>query len=213
MRLVIGFLVLLVATPAHAMGTYIDHELVAWSSDGKSVLVHRTTSSSATSGIAERYLLISAGDKSPLTVSFTNTQDPDRATQHVDAAACVKAVDQLEGALAAKKFRGVTLRREQCKTKRDVVVVAADTAREAALSWVATPIERTASARETGSVQATKLALASRPDEAADVSSMTGQLVLVFYGQNGDSSGPAHVVVMQQTTTGYDQLIEDLRGV
>lgn len=192
------------------MGTYITHDVVAWSADGASVLIHRTGSSSGDAGTSNHYLLVSAGDPHPLVVSFTNTRDPERATEHVGAAACSKAVDELARALAARRFRGVALRREQCKnTKREVVAVSADTAAATAMSWVASPIVRTASPREIASAQAATLA----GGEPGDVSTTTGALILVSTGINGDSSGPAHVAVMHRTKSGYVRLVDDLRDV
>src|SRR5436190_933702 len=112
MRFAICFAILLVAAPAHAMGSYINFEVIAWNGDGSAALIERTGSGSATAGTSHVLEIVTAGEKDPFMVSFNDTQDPDKATQHVDAKACRAAVVAMKAALAARKFTGITLRPE-----------------------------------------------------------------------------------------------------
>jgi hypothetical protein len=188
------------------MGVYIDLDLVAWSDDGSSALVTRTTSSSAGGGVGHDYILVTSGDKHPVVAAISDTQDPDHATEHVDRAACAKAALSLAKAVAAKHFRGVTIHADRCAAKRDVVAVNAEAARVAATSWIAKPVQRAATDRETaGWAIAKKVTV-----DPSDVSAASAKLFLVFTGYNGDSSGPAHVAVFDADQS---VLIDDLRGV
>ena len=185
-RLVVAMIVL-AANQAHAMGVYINHELVAWNDDGTAALISQTTSSSGTAGMGHVYILVSADGSKPLVVSFDNTMDPDTATQHVDELACGKAVDTLHYALAARRFKGVNLRKEQCKGARDVVAV--------------TPA---ATADVTSSIQHVGDGI---------LASRSGALILVLSGENGDSSQPAHVAVYKPSKAGLVAIVDDVRAI
>jgi hypothetical protein len=210
MRYVLGCLLVLVATPAQAMGRYVGLDLLAWSPDGASALIVRTESSSGQAGSKTDYVLVTADDPRPVVAVFSDHLDPERATEHVDRAACQRAADELQRALVARKFRGVTIRRERCKlAARNVLEVGPD-AVEAAGSWVAHPRLRAPSALETASWEAAKTIVGDAGDEA-DVAATTGKLILVFSGVNGDNSGPAHAAAFSPTKTGYQPFVADLR--
>jgi hypothetical protein len=187
MRRVVFAMILLGATRAHAMGVYIDHVLVAWNDDGTAALISQTSSSSGTEGTARSYILVSADGAKPLVVSFDNTRDADTATQHVDEIACGKAVDTLHYALAAYHFRGVNLRKEQCKAARDVVALTPTTTAD----------------------------VASSVQQLGDgvIASRSGALILVIAGENGDGSRSAHVAVYRPGKAGLALLVDDVRSI
>ena len=174
------------------MGSYSSYELVAWNDDGSSALLIHSGSSSGDAGASQSYILAGAGDKKTLDFELTNTRDPDTAHEKITAAACTKAADALEKALAAHHYKGVALHKDRCSTaKRDVVAIDAATAQAAELSWVATPGVRPPSAREDA---AWKLARLEKHDGATDVAATSGKLVLVMWGESGDSSAPKYGV-------------------
>src|ERR1700733_7626112 len=126
---VVASLLFAVSGSAHAMGVYVTFSVIAWNADGSSALLTRDTSSSATAGTTHDYILVSAADKTPVVFTFSDMQDPDTATEHVDHDACVRAAGALEKVLTAKRFKGVAVKGEHCTAKRDVVVVSADAAK------------------------------------------------------------------------------------
>lgn len=175
------------STTAHAMGTYITLELVAWSDDGTTAIVKRTTSSSGTAGAATEYILVGTRD-APTVTSFHSTLSPDTASEQIDTTACTKAGDAFAQLVTHRRFSGVVLHRDRCKTaERDVVTITPAGASLAAASSV--PISE-----GDGDTMATR----------------TGALLVMFTGENGDSSRPAHAKVLVPTPTGL-QVRFDLR--
>ena len=69
------------------MGSYEQFELVAWSRDGRSALVVSTHTSSGTVGSHQTYTLLATSGEAR-TFTFTNTEDVDTPTEHVDRATC-----------------------------------------------------------------------------------------------------------------------------
>jgi hypothetical protein len=209
-----------VATPAQAMGVYVNFDVVAWNDDGTSAIVSRDTSSSGTTGSTHAYILVSAGEPPALVVRFTDLQDPDKQTEHIDRAACTKAAAAFATALGARRFHGVTVTAAACGTAaRDVVRIDATAARLAALAWVATPAARPATDREQASAEAARQALGPTSGAGgtgwgvADVASLTGRLILIVTGGNGDSSTMGHLAVYARTKGSVAQQIADLRDL
>ena len=197
--------VMVFAPRADAMGLYVNFDVIAWNADSTSALVTRDTSGSAMAGSSHDYIVVTAGETAPIITKFTDLADPDKSTEHVDKATCVKAAAAFEKVLAAKHFKGVSIKSDQCSSaKRAVVVVSPDAAQLAALSWLSTPAKRAASARETAGWAADKAA-----GSGNDVAALTDKLILVFSGGNGDSSWMAHVA----TYVGGKAQIADLRGM
>lgn len=95
MRFVIAAAILCVAVPAHAMGSYIDFTVVAWSRDGKSALVEREATSSGMEGGRLDYIVITAG-REPLVFTTQATKDYDQP--HVDTARQVRRLERVEKA-------------------------------------------------------------------------------------------------------------------
>jgi hypothetical protein len=187
MRILLASVILLLATSrAYAMGVYTTYSVVAWNSDGSAVLLEREISSSGTAGTSRAYLLFHMGATAPLVASFTDTQDPDHASEKIDQAACEKAADTLGKALDARHFRGVTLDATHCKRDRAVVRVGKDSAQEAAVSMTAV-----------------------RDDTM--MASTTGKLIVMMTGQNDDGSQPKHIEVRARTATGYTTLFDDTK--
>jgi hypothetical protein len=204
------------ARPAHAMGTYITLEVVAWNKDGTATLVTRATGSSGTAGTTLDYFLVTATAKTAAKFTFFDTTDPDKATQHVDAKACATSADALAKVLADKQFTGVTADKAQCKSAaRNVVTISADAARDAKATLVAPPIansHRTATRQQTAgwaAAEAEQRDIKQRAPDGADVFAKTDALVLVLYGGNGDDSFPGHAAVY----AGGKRVIEDLRSL
>lgn len=192
---ILGATALALGTPAaaHAMGSYTSYDLIAWSEDGAAALLASNHSSSGAAGSSRTYLLVTADTKIPTEFAFTNTYDPDTAHEKITPAACTKAADALAAMLAKHRFKGVAIHKDRCKVAaRDVV--AADAAATAIVeaSWVAKANARAATTRE-----GTAWELAQREGHAddADVATTGGALVLVMWGQSGDSSGPKNGAV------------------
>ena len=193
-------MILLVASRAHAMGVYITFNLVAWSSDGSSALLVRDEASSGTVGSSHGYVLVSATDK-PVTYMETDTLDPDKATEKVTPAICKKTGEDLSKALAAKKFKGVDVKAGGC-----TATVSADVAKAAKASITDKP-----KAGSPGEA-AIKLVNYSSPNAPTQAALTSGKLVLVLYGDNGDSSTPAHVDVLVPAAKGGFTNQGDLRN-
>jgi hypothetical protein len=191
----------MIATLALAMGYYSDVTLAAWSSDGAAALVTRDTSSSGTAGNTHTYVVVTTSGETEFT--FDDTQDPDKAGQKVSVASCRKQAGELGKALAAGGFKGVRIDADRCAGKRDVVTITADAQRAVEASWVALPVSRQPTQREQLALDVAK----GIGREGLDVATTTGKLVLVFWGENGDSTGPAHASAFAGTT----QVVEDLR--
>jgi hypothetical protein len=202
-------LILLISSPAHAMGRYVQLGLIAWNADGTAALFTRESSSSGTVGATFEYVLVAAGASEPLVVSFNDTQDGDTRAQKVDQAACIRAAVTLQRALVAKRFRGVVVQQARCRDTRGVVGVLPEASRLVDGSWIAKPVHREPTARETASWEAAKLMQLG--DEGSDVASLTGSLVVVLYGVNGDNTPLAHATVLEVTRDGPRVLVEDLR--
>jgi hypothetical protein len=191
-------------SPAHAMGSYISYTLVAWSDDGASALLTEWHASSATAGSSVTYVLVGAADgaATPARYAFDNTVDPDHAKQRITAAECGKAAASLASDLTAHHFKGVAVRKDRCTDagRATVVTIDATAARTAEMSWVAQPVARRASPREEAAWKLAATVTAVEPKAAApDVASTTGKLVLVCYGQSGDSSGPKYCTAFAGT--------------
>lgn len=209
---------LAVSAPAHAMGVYVNFSVIAWNADGSSALLTRDGSSSATAGATHDYILVSASDRTPVVFTFSDTQDPDAATEHVDHDACVKAAGALAKALTAKHFKGVTVKADHCTATRDVVAVSADAAKAAAAAKVTPPFKRGKTPRDATSYAAAQAAFGSgAPSDGTDdeIAAASGVMAIVLSGENGDSSRPAHVAVYvpSKSGTSADRWIEDLRDV
>lgn len=83
MRLLIAAVVVFAAVPAHAMGSYVNFEVVAWSRDGKSALVERDATSSGMEGERVDYIVITAGREPQI---FTTRATLDYDQPHIDTA-------------------------------------------------------------------------------------------------------------------------------
>lgn len=174
------------APNAHAMGTYINFDVVAFSTDGDAVLLHRTQSSSGTAGRSATYLLVTATSKTVETTSFDDTLDPDKATQHVSVAQCEKDAAAFAKKVAAAHIEALVFDAKACKSTRAVVGY------DKNLVAVTVPAP-TSSERQF---------LAAPGD---------GKLLLEMWGENGDSSFPGHVRVFVKSGDGYKLLVDDLR--
>lgn len=202
MRLLLTIAWLLVPATASAMGSYERFELVAWSRDGRSALVVNTHTSSGTVGSHQTYtLLVTTGETR--TFTFTSTEDVDTPTEHVDRATCEATARAAQRALAERRFPGVAVHPERCATTRDVLAVDPAAQDIAVASWVGSPIYRSPTPRELAGDEARKLVLHDDPGAPADVATRTGDLILVFYGVNGDSSGPKRCTAVVRTRSGY----------
>jgi hypothetical protein len=208
--LLILLIALLIPTPASAMGGYVTLQLIAWSSDGNAALLTRDSRSSGTVGSTHEYLLVTARSATPLVISFDDTQDVETRAQKIDPATCVRSAEALQRALLAARFRGVMVQPARCRDTRAVVSLLPEAGRLVASSWVAKPARREPTPREAAAWDAVKLAQLD-PDEAIDVASLAGSLVIVLYGENGDSSPLAHATVLSVTQTGSQILVDDLR--
>ena len=100
MRFLAAAAIVFVAVPAHAMGSYVDFEVVAWSRDGKSALVTRTATSSGMEGVRLDYIVITAG-REPLVFTTQATKDYDQP--HIDTA---RAAHRLERVAKARGLDG-----------------------------------------------------------------------------------------------------------
>jgi hypothetical protein len=182
--------VALASANAHAMGRYVNLDLVAWNTDGTAAIVERSETSSGQAGTGHDYLLVVAGEQSPKVFTFTNTLDADTATEHVDAATCVRTAKDLERAIKSKHFSGVTVKSDACKlAARPVVGFSSTTTTAVAKSWIAN-LDRPATPREVAALAAMRAAVG--PDDEGEVATLTGKLVIVLWGINGDSSARAH---------------------
>jgi hypothetical protein len=92
MRYVIAAAIVFAAAPAHAMGSYVNFEVVTWSRDGKSVLVVRSASSSGLDGGRVDYIVITAG-REPLVFTTQATRDYDQP--HVDTARAARRLERV----------------------------------------------------------------------------------------------------------------------
>jgi hypothetical protein len=200
--------VALVTIPAsaHAMGYYEDLTIVAWSSDGRAVLVTRDESSSATAGARREYVVVGIDHPTPVVVAFDDTTDEDTATQHIDVATCQKNARILKKALAANHFRGVAIHAGQCKGARAVVAIskaAADAVTAADLG----ELDQRRSRTDFEDIVAGKLTDALGALPFGDVASATGDLVLVLDGEDGAGGGPTDAKVIADGKV----LVDDLR--
>lgn len=202
MRCLLTVVWLLVPATASAMGSYERFELVAWSRDGRSALVVRTHTSSGTVGSHQSYTLLTTSGEAR-TFTFTSTEDVDTPTEHIDRATCETTARAAQRALAERRFSGVTAHPEHCATTRTVIAVDPAAQNIAAASWVASPTDRSPTPRERAGDEARTLVLHDDPGASADVATRTGDLVLVFYGVNGDSSGPKWCAAVVRTKSGY----------
>lgn len=198
---------LAVSAPAHAMGRYVTLELIGWNADGTAVLLSRTESSSGTVGVTHQVILVGSRDPKPFVVSFDDTQDSDSRAQKIDVATCRANTRALGKALAAHRFTGAQVFPSRCKSDRDVFSLRTQT-RSAAIGDLTQrpPID----AREAKVEELLVGALGQLPADA-DVESLTGDVVLVLDGVNGDESGPAHASVIAATPAGPKALFGDLR--
>jgi hypothetical protein len=150
-------------------------------------------------------------------VSFDDTQDPDRRAQKIDRATCLANATILRRALAAHRFRGVAIRRSHCSTHRQVVVVSPATWTQMEASHLtglarrrpATALELSVDDAVTSALRDPDASIDLDPD--ADIASLTGALIIVLFGVNGDETGPAHAAVIAQTPGGPRVLVDDLR--
>jgi hypothetical protein len=92
MRLFIAATIMFLATTAHAMGSYINFKVVAWSRDGKSALVTRSATSSGRDGMLVDYIVITAGH-APLVFTTEATRDYDEP--HVETALALRRLERV----------------------------------------------------------------------------------------------------------------------
>jgi hypothetical protein len=201
MRYLAVFVAMLASVPAYAMGRYVNLELRAWNADGSAALVARTETSSGTVGTTHTFILVAAGAQ-PREFTFDDTQDGDTAVQKVDRASCLRAADALSRELATKRFR-VTIRRAACDGDRGVVTVPLATLRESVDSMLTAPPNGPASPRQTAMWDAAKAVVGGDLSNVV-VAAKSGALVVVLWGENGDSSGPAHATVVDKGVIGPD---------
>jgi hypothetical protein len=95
-RFLIAAMIVFAAAPAHAMGSYVNFEVVGWSRDGKSALVERSASSSGLDGMRVDTIVITAG-REPLVFTTQATRDYDQP--HIDTA---RAARRLESVMKAR---------------------------------------------------------------------------------------------------------------
>lgn len=138
--IVILALLVAAAGPAHAMGSDVSYDLVAWNQDGSSALLRRTASSEGDASVS--YVLATVDDDPRLDVVVSQTERASRA-QQVDRATCTESLRDLARALAAHHFRGVTVHPARCRhaDRRGAVVVRDAVADAAERSWVGSPEE------------------------------------------------------------------------
>jgi hypothetical protein len=198
--------VLLASTRAHAMGSYRQLDLVAWSSDGASALLTSHRSSSMYSGEIYEYVLVGSDAKVEV-FTFHDTHDAERpANEHVDRAACERAAGQATRALAARKFRGVTIRRDRCATaEREVVAIGDDAKREVAQSWVVAG----RSPRDDGAIDAVQSVDKDWSTRHPRYLAMTtGKLVIALYRVAKDDTYPAEGAAFASTAAGFARIAE-----
>jgi hypothetical protein len=199
------------ATRASAMGSYVQYGVVAWNADGTAALMTETSSSSGTEGSGFRFIVVGARDAAPYTTSFDDTQNPDDRHQKIDVRTCIANAAALKRTLATHRFRGVTVRASHCKTDREVVAIDLKAAATMESSHVGDLTQRRATtALDLRIEAAVTRALGDIPVDA-DVVSLTGALVIVLSGVNGDESFPAHAAVISATQTSAKIVVEDLR--
>ena len=92
MRPFIALAIVCIAVPAHAMGSYVDFTVIAWSRDGKSALVEREATSSGLEGRRIDDIVITAG-RMPLVFTTQATKDYDQP--HVDTARAARELDRV----------------------------------------------------------------------------------------------------------------------
>jgi hypothetical protein len=215
MRYLAFLVAMLASVPAYAMGRYVNLELVAWNADGSAALVVRTETSSGTVGMTQNYILVAVGAQ-PRVFTFNDTQDGDTSSQKVDRASCLRAADALSRELVVKRFRA-SIRRAGCNGDRAVVLLPAATLHDAAASLLTTPPKGPTSPRETAMWEAAKVVARDVDDARASVASKAtaggvtrlgvtaGPLILVLWGENGDSTGPAHAATVEKGVIGPDR--------
>jgi hypothetical protein len=195
MRSLFVAVLLLVAAPAHAMGTDVSFGLIAWNADGTSALLSRSTSWDRET--TDGFVVISTGEKAPEVFDVSHVDSANGAqTQLVDKAACAKALSGLQSALSKHGFTAdVSVRKAGCDhVDRSDAIQISGGAGGVAASWVAMPMGRTPTARERTSWDLVKSVLPKvhvvvppvpGSDDAIDVANDHGSLTLVFYTPGG----------------------------
>ena len=192
MRNTIIVMLMLLTSHAHAMGSDVQLELVAWNGDGSSALLLQRVHAAETVGDTANYVVVTVKEPKPLMVPFSDTTHERRepAKQGVDLDTCVNAMGTLKKALEAKNFRGVTVVADRCKSaERNVVSVTTEAGTAVQLSWVATPKGRAPYDREKAAWGAAKAAVGG--DDHVDVAAWGGAsnsapLILVFEYSQGN---------------------------
>jgi hypothetical protein len=175
MKWLVAVFVVLAASRAEAMGSYVNFEVLAWSTDGSSALLSRVATSSAESGAVIDRIIVTAGDPKPLVFTIADAREEPIAEKQI-------AINRraLERAMSARGFCGAP-HAPRCHVESD---------RER--------IEREAALRNID-----REAVGPLPDDA-ELATLTGRLVIVLEGKNGDESGPAHAHVFSHVGLRWD---------
>jgi hypothetical protein len=183
---------LLAAATAHAMGTDVSTQLIAWNADGSVALLATATNRDGDKSTS--YALLSATDPL-LTAAISRTVRANSMdNEAISVADCTAAAHQLARALDAAKFAGVTVHADACKgDRRKVLAIGGAQQRAVEQSWVALPQGgRVATPREQAGLDALVIAEPDyqpiAPNQLAsgqqcrgiDVASASGKLVLVI---------------------------------
>jgi hypothetical protein len=196
-------------TPARAMGRYIDYDVVAWNDDGTAALLSRIESSSGTVGVSRRYVLTGVGDRAPLVVSFDNTLDPDVDSQKIDRATCVRDALRLSSALATRRFRGVGVRADRCRTDRAVVAPSKSEAARVASSRLG-DLRQQKPATMMGREVRDALVHAFGSVPQGEALSATGALTILRFGDDDDGPRIAPTAVIVGRGAAATVLVPDL---
>jgi hypothetical protein len=182
--------ILLLATTAHAMGTDVVTDPIAWNPDGTAVLLATATNRDMDKTLS--YTIMFAATDQPVHASLSQTsRDNGHDDEQLSVADCTKAAQQLAAAVAAASFAGVVIHPEACKRDRGAIVtIAASQQKLVAQSWVALPQVREASPREQLALDALAVVepayQPSKPSDRAagtacegiDVAALSGKLAI-----------------------------------
>jgi hypothetical protein len=192
MRRAVILSILLATSTAHAMGTELYTQLVAWNADGTAALLETQTDRDGDKSTS--YVVLSATNLR-LTAALSETIRANSADdEQIAVADCTTAAQQLARAVAAAKLADVTVRPDACKRDRGAIVkVGGAQLKAVEQSWVALPQGgRAATAREQTGLDALaavdpdyqpiapSLLGSGKQCTGLDVASASGKLVLVI---------------------------------
>jgi hypothetical protein len=119
---IVAAVVLAVPAAAHAMGSDVMIDLVAWNGDGSAALLRRATSRDGDHSTT--FVVVSADTTEPFEAAISATmREPGVDVEQLEAAACETAAGELQRTLAAHHFGTVAVRPGRCRTRRRDEVV------------------------------------------------------------------------------------------